>query len=69
MEKLEFSSLRWFKSSASGANGCVEIAHLPGGNGVALRDTKDSGKDPHIFDRDKWRAFVAGAKNGEFDLA
>jgi hypothetical protein len=62
----EFSSLRWFKSSFSGGNGCVEIAHMPGG-GAALRDTKDRGKDPHVFDRAEWQAFLKGAKNGEFD--
>lgn len=60
-------NLRWFKSSASGANGCVEVAHLPQG-GVALRDTKDRGKAPHYSDNDEWAAFLTGAKAGEFDL-
>ena len=38
MEDLidEFSGMRWFKSSKSGANGCVEVAHMPSGE-VALR--------------------------------
>jgi Domain of unknown function (DUF397) len=63
----EFTGLRWFKSSASGANGCVEVAHVPGG-GIALRDSKDHSKTPHIFDRNEWAAFLTGAKAGEFDL-
>jgi len=61
------NQLSWFKSSASGANGCVEVAHRPEG-GVALRDTKDRSKAACFFDRDEWQAFLTGAKNGEFDL-
>jgi hypothetical protein len=45
----------------------VEVAHLPGGM-VALRDSKDTGRTAHLFDREEWVAFIAGAKNGEFDL-
>jgi len=41
----DLTDLRWFKSSASSAAGCVEVAHLPGG-GVAVRDSKDRGKTP-----------------------
>ena len=46
--KFDLPGLRWFKSSASSTNGCVEVAHLLDG-GVAVRDTKDRGKapDPH----------------------
>ena len=63
----DLTGLRWFKSSASSAAGCVEIAHLPEG-GVAVRDSKDRGKTPHIFNRHEWECFLIGAKNGEFDL-
>jgi hypothetical protein len=63
----DFSDLHWFKSKASGGGGCVEVAHLPEG-GVALRDTKDRTKAPHVYTRDEWQAFLTGAKNGEFDL-
>lgn len=62
----DLSGLRWFKSSASVANACVEVAHLPGG-GVAVRDSKDRAKAPHLFTRREWEAFLAGARNGEFD--
>lgn len=64
---METKELRWFKSSASGAGGCVEVAHLPEG-GVAVRDTKDRGKAAHVYTREEWQAFLVGAKNGEFDL-
>jgi len=60
------TGLRWFKSSASSTNGCVEVAHLPDG-GVALRDAKDRGKDPHVYTRHEWLCFLTGVKNGEFD--
>jgi hypothetical protein len=63
----DLTDLRWFKSSASSAVGCVEVAHLPGG-GVAVRDSKDRDKTPHIFSRYEWECFLTGAKNGEFDL-
>jgi hypothetical protein len=65
---MDTAELAWFKSSASGANGCVEVAHMPGG-GVALRDSKDRSKAAHIYTGAEWEAFLAGAKNGEFDLA
>jgi hypothetical protein len=64
---LDLTGLHWFKSSASSAGGCVEVAHLPQG-GVAVRDTKDRAKAPHIYTRHEWEAFLIGAKNGEFDL-
>jgi len=64
---MESSELTWFKSNASGANGCVEVAHLPQG-GVALRDSKDRTRPAHYFDRAEWDAFLTGVKAGEFDL-
>ena len=65
--KPDLTGVRWFKSSASSTNGCVEVAHLPEG-GIAVRDTKDRGKPPHFFTRHEWECFLTGAKNGEFDL-
>jgi hypothetical protein len=65
--EIDLSKLRWFKSSASASGACVEVAHLPGG-GVAVRDSKDRGKAPHIYTRQEWEAFLTGAKNGEFDV-
>ena len=65
--EIVLSNLRWFKSSASASGACVEVAHLPGG-GVAVRDSKDRSKAPHVYTRREWEAFVIGIKNGEFDV-
>jgi Domain of unknown function (DUF397) len=47
---------------------CVEVGQLPGG-AVTVRDTKDRERStPLVFTPDEWTAFVAGVKNGEFDL-
>jgi Domain of unknown function (DUF397) len=46
---------------------CVEAAALPDG-AVALRDSKDRNKPPHIFTAEEWAAFVAGVKEGDFDF-
>lgn len=66
----EIAMASWHKSSASGYNGnCVEVSHLGDGR-VAVRDTKDTASGPVlIFTRPEWDAFLAGAKNGEFDSA
>lgn len=68
VSSAEIATASWYKSSASSYNGnCVEISHLQGGR-VAVRDTKDSTSGPAlIFTRSEWDAFLAGAKNGEFD--
>jgi Domain of unknown function (DUF397) len=59
----------WRKSSSSGYNGnCVEVSRLRGDSHVAVRDTKDRGGPILIFAQAEWSAFLAGAKNGEFDL-
>lgn len=46
---------------------CVEAAVLPNG-AVAVRDSKDRNKPPHIFTAEEWAAFIAGAKDGDFDF-
>jgi hypothetical protein len=59
--------LSWTKSSFSFANGdCVEVASLPDG-GVGVRDSKDTAGPVLRFTAAEWTAFVAGARNGEFD--
>jgi hypothetical protein len=65
--EIDLSNLRWFKSSASASGACVEVAHLPGG-GVAVRDSKDRSRAPHVYTRREWEAFLIGARNGEFDV-
>jgi hypothetical protein len=59
---------KWRKSSRSaGAEGCVEVSQ-PGVDCIQVRDTKDNGTGPVLtFNRQEWRAFLAGTADGEFD--
>jgi hypothetical protein len=66
---INMTDARWHKSSRSSSSGnCVEVADNLDGI-VAVRDTKDKGNGPILtFTPSEWEAFIAGAKNGEFDL-
>ena len=59
---------RWRKASFSSPNAaCVELAQLDG-DVVGVRDSKLGEESPVLgFSRDELRAFVQGAKAGEFD--
>lgn len=60
----------WRTSSRSQAANCVEVAPLGAGTApVALRDSKDRSGPVLVFGRSRWMDFIAGAKDGEFDLA
>jgi hypothetical protein len=66
---MDLSKAAWRKSRYSSSNGgnCVEVAgNLPGV--VAVRDSKDREGPALVFTPDEWRAFLAGARDGEFDL-
>jgi hypothetical protein len=64
----DLSGAQWRKSSRSSANGaCVEITDT--GTVIAVRDSKDSSGPVLVFRPDEWRAFAAGIKAGDFDLA
>lgn len=58
----------WRKSSFSQLNGnCFEISRLRPDR-IGIRDTKDNGNGPVlIFTGAEWDAFLAGAKEGQFD--
>jgi hypothetical protein len=59
--------VHWRKSSFSYSNGeCVEVAVLGDGT-VGLRDSKDPVGPVLTFTRGELRAFLEGAKAGEFD--
>jgi hypothetical protein len=63
------ASAEWRKSTYSGSNGgnCVEVAaNLPGV--IAIRDSKDPHGSTLVCTRQDWRAFISGAKAGQFDL-
>ena len=60
-------TVQWVKSSLSFANGnCVEVAGLEGGQ-IGVRDSKDVTGPVLRFTSAEWRAFLGGARNGEFD--
>ncbi len=58
----------WRKSSRSGSNGqCTEVRDR--GEAVDVRDSKNRSGPMLTFTPDEWRAFIEGAKDGEFDIA
>ena len=60
------ASLEWRKSMLSEAGNCVEVAFR--GESVLIRHSQDPSGPVLSFSRPEWRAFLAGALNGEFDL-
>lgn len=59
----------WRKSTRSQTSNCVEVAPLGAGPvTMALRDSKDPSGPVLLFNRAGWLGFIAGAKNGQFDL-
>lgn len=67
MSAVGLAGVTWRKSRHSGQLGnCVEAAVL-GSGGVAIRNSRDPGGPALIFTRNEMAAFLAGAKDGEFD--
>jgi hypothetical protein len=66
--KVDLSGARWRKSARSGpySDNCVEVAFVDGA--IAVRDSKQPEGAVLLFTQAEWDAFVAGAKDGEFDL-
>lgn len=60
--------LRWQKSQRSNPSGnCVELAELPGGAGIAVRNSRHPEGPALIYTVDEITAFVLGARDGDFD--
>lgn len=60
--------LRWQKSRRSNPSGnCVEMAKLPGGAGIAVRNSRDPDGPALIYTVDEIAAFIHGANDGDFD--
>jgi hypothetical protein len=62
---VDLSTANWRKSSRSGSNGCVEVAFVEGK--VAVRDSKDRSGPVLLFSSGEWEAFIAAARDGEFN--
>lgn len=53
-------------SSYTDKANCVEVAVRD--DEVLVRNSKKRDQNAMTFTHDEWRAFIAGAKDGEFDL-
>jgi hypothetical protein len=63
----ELGDVRWIKSQYSNGTGeCVELATLPNGE-IAMRNSRFPGGPALVYTQAEIRAFLAGAKDGEFD--
>ncbi|MFC9224341.1 DUF397 domain-containing protein [Streptomyces hygroscopicus] len=63
---LDISDVEWLSAPGSTSEDRVEIAYLPNG-AVAMRNSADPGTVLRYTEAE-WRAFVLGARDGEFDL-
>ncbi|MQM28653.1 DUF397 domain-containing protein [Glycomyces albidus] len=67
----ELSGIRWHISTRSDSGGgqCVEAGPLADGSGrVAIRHSHHPDGSVIVYTRAEWDAFLAGAKDGEFDF-
>ncbi|WP_327353066.1 DUF397 domain-containing protein [Streptomyces sp. NBC_01304] len=63
---MDISGAEWHSAPGGPEDEKVEIAYLDGG-AVAMRNSKE----PEVvlrYTEAEWRAFVLGARDGEFDL-
>jgi hypothetical protein len=66
LSEAERASLAWLKAQSSSHNGqCVEIASAAGK--IAIRDSKDPDGSILVYTPAEFKAFLDGARNGEFD--
>jgi hypothetical protein len=62
--QLDLTDAEWLSSSQG--VGDVQIAFVEGY--IAMRDGRTPDGPSLVFTPDEWRAFVLGARDGEFDL-
>jgi hypothetical protein len=64
---MDVERLAWRTSTFSGGGGsgggCVEVAPLP--HGVAVRDTKDRTRAPHVYSGPSWTALLAAVRESQ----
>lgn len=72
---IDVSQLTWRRPAGAGAGrepGVMEVAITPragGGSWVLLRVAGDPDGRVLVYDEHEWECFLAGVRNGEFDLA
>lgn len=66
MAEVDVDRLVWRKSRMSTTSDCVEVAFA--GSTILLRHSKDPAGPVLAFTAREWTAFLAGVRNGEFDL-
>jgi hypothetical protein len=58
----------WQKSARSNPSGnCVEMAAMPDGSGIAVRNSRDPEGPALIYTYAEIEAFIGGARDGDFD--
>lgn len=68
MSTDQLPAVSWQKSRRSNPSGnCVELAMLPGGTEVAIRNSRFPQGPALIYTSAEIAAFVRGAKDGDFD--
>ncbi|WP_433259352.1 DUF397 domain-containing protein (plasmid) [Streptosporangium sp. CA-135522] len=68
---LDLTKVEWTVSSHSGGGGdCVRIGILEGNEGrhVLIGDSKHPERLPHVYTPAEAKAWLLGAKGGEFDF-
>lgn len=61
--KFDLNRAVW---QSSGEDGRIQVAYVD--DLIGMRDARNPDGPVLIFDQAEWDAFVAGAKDGEFDL-
>ena len=66
---VDLNKAVWRKSTRSGpwTDNCVEVAFID--EAIVVRDSKNPAGGVLTFTPGEWGAFLAGAKDGEFDRA
>ena len=68
MPATELPDVTWKKSGRSNPSGnCVEMATLPGGAGIAVRNSRYPDGPALIYTPAEIAAFIQGARDGDFD--
>ncbi len=68
MNSDELPNLAWQKSRRSNPSGnCVELAVLPDGEGIAMRNSRHPDGPALIYTPAEITAFILGARDGDFD--